>query len=185
MVDGFLAEFVITAGKALEDEDKDISAIGQSRREIGGIRRIDSERFFQSIVWKAAYRKWPCRMECRLGGTSYDLVVFEAPDYRTPSCVFEMKNWLETGGPKVRDIQRDIERLKQCPTNDSALVVFSANNRGVTDRQRRSFERDIFEEARDRSHEIYSFPIVYTNGTLQEFWVAAWPIKSAPNASLR
>lgn len=179
----FLKEFVTLVGKALEAEDRRIAKAGRIRKEEGGIRRVDQERFFQAVTWRGVYRRWPAKMEYN----SHDLVIFEDSDYKKCVCVFEMKNWLEAGGPNVPEIREDITKLKNCAiSQDSALVLFAANDRGATDNLLEDFEKKIFQPLAPSRRETYRFPIVYTdpprypNVQEQEFWISVWPIKLGP-----
>ena len=91
----FLKDFVIAARDALRSEDKWIENIARIHDRQGGLLRQQSERFYQAIVWKAAYEKWPCKMEARLANVSYDLGVCDKNGRCT--CVIEMKMWLQDG----------------------------------------------------------------------------------------
>jgi hypothetical protein len=179
----FLGEFVTHAGIALEVEDRRLAGAGRIRNEAGGIRRAgDNERFFQAVVWRAVFDKWPALMEYK----SQDLVIFANSDYRVLTCVFEMKTWLGTGGPNITEIRKDITKLQNCGTQDSGLIIFSANNRGALGQQLASFETQIFQQQPPLRRETYCFDILYSNPPSdtksydQEFWMTVWPIKSGP-----
>ena len=76
----------------------------------------------------------------------------------------------------------DIEgKLKSCDADNSALVIFSANDRGCMHEQLRWFEEHVFSGVPQPLRESYCFPASSPwTPTDSEFWIAVWPVKSGP-----
>jgi hypothetical protein len=183
----FLKEFVASFGTALEAEDKRIMEAGRSRGEIGGLMQshLQAERFYQFIVWRAAYQRWPCRVEDRIGYGPHDIAIYEDSDYRKCICVLEMKTWLERDGlpsQKLNGMEHDLAKLKSCNSSDSAFVIFSASKVGSICDQLKYVETTVFKDAKPSPPEVYRFPTQnpYDTQAEFEFWVAVWPIKIGP-----
>jgi hypothetical protein len=180
MADSFLKDFITCAGAALETEDRSIIEAGRARGKHGGLLRSQQEKFYQYVVWKAAYAKWAAEVE----KDSHDLVVLDPTDDRKYLCVFEMKNWFSVNGKReLPFIIHDINiKLRNCISPNSAFILFSANNRGAMDEQLRWLEAQVFGEAPPPSRETYCFATVnpYSPTVESEFWIAGWPIKAGP-----
>jgi hypothetical protein len=178
MASDFLKDFVACAGLALEMDDRAIVESGRPRGESGGLLRSQQEKFYQFIVWKAAYAKWPTEVEKNF----HDLVIVDPTRHNAYACVFEMKNWLSSAGLRELPwILADIDgKLKNCNSDDSVFVLFSANDRNCMADQIKILEAKAFTSAPPPRRETYCFPTWNPDGTEVEFWMAAWPIKIGP-----
>lgn len=155
MTDDFLKEFVACAGAALEAEDRFIREAGRGRGKAGGLLRSQHEKFYQYIVWKAAYSKWPTEVE----RSRHDLVILDPSDHLKYRCVFEMKNWLsKLSFRELPCIRSDVDtKLKDCFAEDSALIIFSGNDPGCMDQQLKFFEEQVFPGIDRPMRETYCF----------------------------
>ena len=152
---------------------------GHIRGEVGGILRLNNERYYQFSLWRAVLSGWNARVEEQ----SHDLVIVDPSDSSKHLAIFEMKRWMGARGdePKVvKDITRDIERLQKSKAHNSVLVIFSANPRGKMDENLAFFEKLFFSGVSQPQRETYCFPTVDARADKVEFWVAFWPIKSGP-----
>jgi hypothetical protein len=177
MANDFLKDFTIRAGAALEAEDRLIIGSGHIRGEVGGILRLNNERYYQFILWKAVLSSWNAKVEEQ----SHDLVIFDPSNSDKALAIFEMKKWMSPNGlPELSGILHDIKRLNACDAPNAALIIFSANNRGEMDKQLEWFEEHVFAGIPKPQRETYCFPTVSPHTPAAEFWIAVWPIKSGP-----
>ena len=179
MANDFLKSLTIRAGAALEAEDRLIMGSGHIRGEAGGILRLSNERYYQFLLWKAVLASWNAKVEEH----SYDLVIFDPSESTKHLAIFEMKRWMGAKGNEPRDvnvINEDIERLQKCEAPNSALIIFSANPRGMRDENLAFFESLFFGGVAQPQRESYCFPTMNVSADEVEFWVAFWPIKFGP-----
>ncbi|WP_428484094.1 hypothetical protein [Rhodopila sp.] len=141
MATNFLKDFIIRAGAALEAEDRLIMGSGHVRGESGGILRLNNERVYQFILWRAVLSSWNAKVEER----THDLVIFDPTDPSKHLAIFEMKKWMAARGlPELPGILTDIKRLNASDAPNTALIIFSANDRGDMDKQLTWLEERIF-----------------------------------------
>jgi hypothetical protein len=108
----FYKDFMFRIGAALEAEDRLILGSGTVRNEAkkGGILRLNNERYYQSILWRAMLSRWSAAVEYR---SRYDLVLFNADDPETLYALFELKRWMgEKGEQELPGIAADIRKLR-------------------------------------------------------------------------
>lgn len=175
----FLSEFTRTVGEALEAEDRVIATALRGRGKVGGLLLWPSERYYQTVAWRAALSLCDARLEVE----RQDLILEAAPY----SARIEMKKWLGVGLDLANlrnGILADIKKLQQCATLDTAFMLFSSNDRSVIDEQLHILETRVFTE---------TLQPIWANGPLTycfhtatvwqpeaEFWIAVWPVKIGP-----
>jgi hypothetical protein len=90
MDEEFYSDFISRVGAALEAEDRLILGSSILRHDVkkGGILRLNHERYYQSISWRAMLSRWNAAIEYH---SRYDLVLFDADKPETLYAVFELK----------------------------------------------------------------------------------------------
>lgn len=163
-----LSEVITRGGLALQAEDCSIRAAVRHRDEHGGLVRLQNERFYQFIVWRAILPVWHAEVE-REG--SSDLIVKKENE----SHYFEMKKWMSaTGNKEIPGMKSDVEKLKKCH-KCGYLIVFSANPAGQTAKNLAYLQCSVSGlEAAARETAI--FDTEDQNGQPIQFWLAGWPI---------
>ena len=181
MDDDFFVDFTSRAGTALEAEDRLILGSGMLRNEKGGILRLNNERYYQFILWRAMLSRWRCVTEYK---DRRDLVLFEQDRPDEVHAEFELKRWMSGGGEReLPGFILDIRRLKNTTVPRAAFVVFSANPRGgMLENIEKHLEKGL--KKQDNSIDLpqrhtYCFPTIDTQGKEVEFWLGVWPVANA------
>ncbi len=122
-------DFIIRAGLGLEVEDRVLLGSHLVQGTHGGLLRLNNERYYQSIVWRALTPKY--RVVTEREGNS-DLVLVDGDQKH----FFEMKRWMSAYGEKeVRPINEDIARLDRSTAHAIGMIIFSAHDIGDSEKQ--------------------------------------------------
>ena len=168
------ADFIMRAGLGLEAEDRVLLGSHLVQGTHGGLLRLNNERYYQSIVWRALTPKYRVKTE---GENRTDLIIIDAKEqYR-----FEMKRWMGTSGyDELPSINKDIDKLQGSRGYAGGIIIFSAQHVGETDKQMLWLEDEV---PRLKAGTRYSHAFETRdekNGT-REFWIALWML--SPSAS--
>jgi len=178
----FLKDFVYRAGIGLEQEDRSIIGSSRIHDQIGGILRIQQERFWQYIIFKSVYSKWKIEVEKFYGNFRYDFAK-KSDDSEDYDCFFEMKNWLsELGESELEGICKDIKRLNMEYLDNSVIILLSSNRRGDMNHKIEWLENKVKDscgfQLDSNLRESFCFDTIsHQDNEAHEFWISAWPIK--------
>jgi hypothetical protein len=107
MLDNVLKEFISLSGAAIEEEDRIILGRSYVRGVPCGILRLNNERYYQFICWKACMARWDADVEAH---GQHDLVLSVPSETGKLLAVFEMKRWMSPGGEtEIPGIRGDLE----------------------------------------------------------------------------
>lgn len=134
-----LQDLVDIGGKALRQEDQFIrnAVLNRSRlqgwfgKRLGrfGIRRVENERFYQYLVWRALLKEFEFPVDLEREG-NYDFVVWDGAESESGVvAVGEMKRWVSSSGKvELPGIVRDIQKIKYrgCPGFILITTAFEA-----------------------------------------------------------
>lgn len=129
-----LRDLVAIGGRALQEEDQFIRNAVLSRPELQiwhgnrlarfGIRRIENERFYQYLIWRALLKEFVFPVDMEREG-NHDFVAWDGtgPEARIVA-VGEMKRWVSSSGEvELPGIVRDIQKIKERPYPGFILIT--------------------------------------------------------------
>lgn len=157
-----LHQVVEIVGRALREEDAEIrdAILANPCYKDGpaGLRRVDNERYYQYLAWKALVTS---RLPfCVLLERDHrDLWICGSSDEQEPLAIGEMKRWVESYGEDVRGIEADIKKLRVRTCPGFMLVTTEFDPRG--DDQYQWLAKRLSEDGfpiRKEEFEICSFP---------------------------
>lgn len=167
MISSVLEEVITRGSLALQVEDCAIRAAVRHRGERGGLVRLQNERFYQFIVWRAILPVWHAVVE--LGWR--DLIVDDGHDRHH----FEMKKWMTAAGEtEIAGMKNDVAKLKASQKN-GYLIVFSANPPEATDGSF-AYLLSMVGDLDSSAGKHAAFLTEDQDGRSTHFWVAGWPI---------